>query len=391
VSTLALNIIVGAGESAELYHCLSTFRARETFDEIVICQTATDDAVKAVCDDFGAKVVTFEWKTPEHPFGDFAGARNTALHATTSDYVMWLDADDMCLEQYQEKLITVRDIVRDDKNSEVDAYFMRYDIISEIDGTPTTVFWRDRIFKRGPRFRWERAVHEFSCRDWTNIVHGKINNMAVTHEPQKPNYVSAMRNVAILEHEYKVKKDMSHETRYFLGRDLLCCGREAEGLALFEELLCDQEASPENMYLMCITAAFYMAYGAHITRPGIGDVVETALTDAERWARLSLGMDNRYAEPYVILGDVYMKRGLVDAAERMYSIALKKKLNAGTLQNVPFYEEVPAERLSDIYIMRNQLEKALWYNSRSMAHNPGCEYCKSMRKKMLEVLVSKCD
>src|SRR3954451_20068342 len=58
-------------------------------DEIVIVDTGSTDATMDIARSYGAKVIETEWT------GDFAAARNVSFDAATSDWIVYLDADEV--------------------------------------------------------------------------------------------------------------------------------------------------------------------------------------------------------------------------------------------------------------------------------------------------------
>jgi tetratricopeptide (TPR) repeat protein len=85
VSRLALSMIVR--NAAELLPaCLQSVRG--IVDEMVIADTGSTDATIAVATTLGAQVISVPWTD------DFAAARNLALAAVKSDWVLSLDADE---------------------------------------------------------------------------------------------------------------------------------------------------------------------------------------------------------------------------------------------------------------------------------------------------------
>jgi tetratricopeptide (TPR) repeat protein len=62
---------------------------RHLVDEMVVCDTGSGDNTVTIAAEYGARVVTFDW------CDDFAAARNAALDAVTSDWVLVLDADEV--------------------------------------------------------------------------------------------------------------------------------------------------------------------------------------------------------------------------------------------------------------------------------------------------------
>jgi tetratricopeptide (TPR) repeat protein len=94
---LALSMIVRNG-GQDLVHCLESVRG--IVDEIVIADTGSTDSSVAIAQQFGAKVIHIPWTN------DFAAARNAALEAVTTDWVLVLDADEQLDELAGKKIIT---------------------------------------------------------------------------------------------------------------------------------------------------------------------------------------------------------------------------------------------------------------------------------------------
>ena len=79
--------IIAKDEEKLLGRCLGS--VAELADEIVVVDTgSTDDTVK-IARAFTQHVYPFTW------CDDFSKARNFAFSKATSDYILWLDADDV--------------------------------------------------------------------------------------------------------------------------------------------------------------------------------------------------------------------------------------------------------------------------------------------------------
>ena len=83
--TIALCMIV-KDEERVLERCLAS--ARDVVDEIVVVDTGSTDGTVAIAERFGATVLHHAWND------DFAEARNVGLDAATSDWILFLDADE---------------------------------------------------------------------------------------------------------------------------------------------------------------------------------------------------------------------------------------------------------------------------------------------------------
>lgn len=384
MTTLALNIIVAPGEAGLLKRCLDSFNAKESFDEIVVVNTSLDEAVDKTAREYTDKVFFFQWETEEYPFGDFAGARNLALENSTTDNIMWLDTDDILLPIYDTKWTEFLQLVKKDENASIEQWAIQYALICNPDGSPVMSFWRERIFKRTVT-EWRRPVHECLVPEWDAVKNAKVNNLFITHLPMKPVYVSAVRNVKILEKEYANNPD-DIQTKFFLARDRIRIGQTEEGIKALEEMVDNLEAGSEMLLSICLEIVLYYAYGECSTNPLLEDMNQGNLDKVEKWCRQALSFTAGYAEPYLILGDVYWFKGLLENAMQMYMTASKKKLGVGKFQSIPYYTELPNDRLSRVFEARGNFAMSAHFNKLAIKYNP-IDYYINRRKFIINELV----
>lgn len=83
--TITLCMIV-KDEADCINACLESVKA--LVSEIIIIDTGSTDQTIEICENYGAKVLAYEWKN------DFADARNYGLSLSTGDWILWLDADE---------------------------------------------------------------------------------------------------------------------------------------------------------------------------------------------------------------------------------------------------------------------------------------------------------
>jgi tetratricopeptide (TPR) repeat protein len=372
MSTLALNIIVGSGEAYLLNRCLTSYNAKNNFDEIVIVNTSKDKSINEVALKFTNKVFYYEWESKEFPYGNFGGARECARLNTESDKIWWLDADDVCLEQYKDKLIETIKIIKDDQYKNIDIWLMPYTIILNENGNPDVWFKRERVFDR-KKIQWKKAVHEILFPPVELVQHAIINGMFNTHLPNKPTFVSANRNIKILESEYLKNKDDT-QIKYFFGRDLMFIGEIEKGIKLLNEIIDEMNVGYEMLYAIAIEMIWFYAYGGINPHVSINQFRTYNIDKVENYCRLAISYTKDYAEPYVVLGDVYYYRGNLDAASKMYLTAMKKKIGKGKFQTQPFYNEIPADRLTDIFDYKGMIGMSLHYNDIAIKCNRKNEY-----------------
>jgi len=385
MSTLGLNMIIGPGEAKLMKRCLESFAAKDVFDEIVIVNTSNDSRIDEMASYYTDKIFHFLWESERFPYGNFGGARDFARQHSTTDKIMWLDADDVCLSQYSEKWLKTVSLVKDDQHKDIMLWSMPYAIIVDDGGNPTTWFKRERVFDR-VKIEWQRPIHEMLYPEWEMVQHAEINGMYITHLPMKPTYSSAVRNVKILEHEYTVAGETDAQTKYFLGRDLMFTGHVARGIALLSEIVDDLQVSYEMLYAICIELVYFYAYGCNNPRPNIANFKKENMQQIEGWCRLAIAFAPEYAEPCVILGDAYWYKGAIDSSLKLYTVAMGKKLGVGKFQSTPFYCEIPAERLARVYTLKRNFGLALHYNRIALQMNKELEYI-HVRKEIIQLLI----
>nr|WP_318010822.1 glycosyltransferase family 2 protein [Bacillus sp. RAR_GA_16] len=93
--SISLCLIV-KNEEAVLGTCLHSIH--DIVDEINIIDTGSDDKTKEIAKSYQANIYDFTW------VNDFAKARNFAFSKATKEYILWLDADDVFLEEDRQKL-----------------------------------------------------------------------------------------------------------------------------------------------------------------------------------------------------------------------------------------------------------------------------------------------
>jgi tetratricopeptide (TPR) repeat protein len=376
MTTVALNMIVGPGESALLKRCLMSFRAKEFFDEIVIVNTSLDSEIDKTVRDYGVEPLHFAWETEEHPFGDFGGARDFARKNTKSDKFMWLDTDDVMLPLYFENYVKMHDHIRRQEYKDIIVWRLPYALLHSVKGNVDTFFWRERIFDTQEIY-WERPAHEMTFPYFHMVKNAQINNVYISHAPVKTPHNSACRNTRILKHEYK-KDTHDVQTKYFLGRDSLVSQDDNEvkyGISLLDEILSSLDTGSEMLYSTAIELARMLAYGSANPRVQLKDFRTENILQVESYCRIALSHSIVYPEPYIFLGDVYFYNKKFDSAIKMWTTALNKtsKTDAKWV-SFPMRNEVPFSRLAIGYYERHLYAMSLHYSLRALSYNKLKEY-----------------
>jgi tetratricopeptide (TPR) repeat protein len=143
---LSLCMIV-KDEEEMLPRCLAA--AAPAVDEIVIVDTGSSDRTIEIAREFGATVIEREWT------GSFSDARNVSFDAATGDWLMFLDADEVLVEEDVERLRALRG-----QTWREAFYLTEISWTGELgDGTAAT-HTALRVFRARPEYRFSGTLHE---------------------------------------------------------------------------------------------------------------------------------------------------------------------------------------------------------------------------------------
>ncbi|MDE6293403.1 MAG: glycosyltransferase family 2 protein, partial [Clostridiales bacterium] len=207
--TLGLSMIV-KNESETLARALDGIVG--TVDEIVIVDTGSSDNTIEIARKYTDKVFSFDW------INDFSAARNFALSRLSTDYFMWLDADDVVPEATQKAIKRLM------KNAlSADIVMLPYVTATDENGKPTFSYYRERIIKNNAGYLWQGAVHE-AIELRGNVV--RLNKPIMHSKPIGRD--SGTRNLDIYESMIADGKTLSPRERYYYARELFYNGRTSD-------------------------------------------------------------------------------------------------------------------------------------------------------------------
>lgn len=243
MQTISLCMIV-KNEEAVLERCLDSVRG--IADEIIIVDTGSADHTKQLADKFTDCVYDFAWRN------DFAAARNFAFKKATKDYILWLDADDILLENDRIRFQALKKSF----DGSVDVYMMRYNTGFDAQGNVTFSYFRERLVRRSCAFRWDEPVHEYL--EFSGSLASA--DVCVTHT--KTDYTPTGRNIAIYERLLGQGKALTPRGLYYYARELKDNGRAEEAIRCFERFLADGAGWVEDNINACAELArLYSAQG----------------------------------------------------------------------------------------------------------------------------------
>jgi tetratricopeptide (TPR) repeat protein len=147
---LSLCMIVRNSERT-LRECLASIRP--WVDEMVIVDTGSVDATRAIAGEFGARLHHFTW------CDDFSAARNESLRHAKGRWMFWMDADDTISAENGRGL---RDLAINTSDEDLWAYVMQVHCPGGKQDGPdgVTVVDHVKVLRNRPEIRFDGRIHE---------------------------------------------------------------------------------------------------------------------------------------------------------------------------------------------------------------------------------------
>jgi tetratricopeptide (TPR) repeat protein len=222
--TLTACLIV-KDEADVLPRCLESLKP--AVDEIVVVDTGSRDDSRQIAHGAGARVLETPWT------GDFSRARNVALDAARSDWILVVDADEW-FERREDALALRHSVPPHPAGG-------RIRLINHLDGNRRQSVGLLRVMPRHPAIRFEGRVHEqvtgpLERAGWPTVDVGGVlqHDGYLTRSVQRHDKLS--RNLHLLEETLRERPD-DLEARYHLGKTLNLLGRQEEAEKAFERVV----------------------------------------------------------------------------------------------------------------------------------------------------------
>lgn len=232
MNTVSLAMIV-RNESKVLARCLDS--VKDFVDEIIVVDTGSTDDTKAIAKTYTDKIYDFEW------IDDFSAARNFAFSQATSDWVMWLDADDILFGS--ENLRPVISSLPDN----VKCLYWKYIVGKDRYGNTTLEYLRERCVRRDAGFQWNGTIHE-ALTNRTPFDSLTVDGIYNEHVPDTGiSLIKNDRNLSIL----KKKKSKNTRDLFYLGNEYMDHGNYAKAIETYRQYL-EVATWADEMFLACI-------------------------------------------------------------------------------------------------------------------------------------------
>ena len=333
--TLSLCMIV-KNEHDTLRRCLEC--AKDIADEIIIVDTGSTDDTKEIALKYTDKVYDFKWVC------DFSKARNYSFSKATKDYIMWLDADDVILNEDIEKIKILKKILTPD----IDMVFFKYNLNLDENGIPALSYYRERIVKRSKDYKWISPIHEVIERK------GKVlyEDIAITHKKLHPS--DPTRNINIFENMKKQNIKFDARQTFYYARELMYAKRYDESIKEYNKFFNMHDAWIENKISACLDL-----YGIYMTVEKYDLAIFSLFKTFE--------YDLPRAEVCCNIGQYFISKKKYNIAIYWLEQALSKTydISSGGFFSKDYYDFIPYIELCVCYYNLGNIELANEYNEKA--------------------------
>ena len=349
MKTISLCMIV-KNEEKVLERCLLC--CKQFADEIIVVDTGSVDNTKEIAKKFTDKVYDFEW------VNDFGKARNFAFSKAIMDYQMWIDADDIVLDEDIKKIIELKNSI----NNNVDMVTMKYITHTDENNIPINISTRERLLKRENRYLWNDPVHEYiALRD--NILDTDIS---ILHKKNHVGFTD--RNLNIYKSQIEKGIQLTPRSMYYYARELKDHLMYEEAIKYFNMFLDTEKGWFEDNIGCC----FQLSICYHATNQT--DKIYNILIK-------SFEYDSPRSEICCQLGYYYKLKQEYKKAINWFRVAtnLEKPNTYGFILN-DYYGYIPNLEICVCYSLLGDNVKAKIYNYKAKLFKPESETIKYNEK-----------
>ncbi|MCI8352084.1 MAG: glycosyltransferase family 2 protein [Clostridia bacterium] len=347
MNKISLCMIV-KNEEDVIGRCLES--VRDIADEIIIVDTGSTDRTKEIVSKYTSKIYDFEW------VDDFSKARNFSFSKATKDYILWLDADDIILQQDYKKFIELKNNI----DNNIDIYMMKYNYIVNEENIPSLVQNRARLLKRENNYQWVSPIHEVI------IPVGNIENVdiAITHKKDKIKDIN--RNLNIFEKMKREGMEFDDRQEYCYAKELYCLRRFEEAKNEYERFIMKYEKEYKSkrnyLYPACLE---------------LSDCYSKLLQKDKQLESLMkiLKYEVPGSECCCKIGEIFLENKDYKVSAFWYETAINNRdsvENNGDA-NIDYNEFIPYVSLCVCYYWLGDIKKAHEYNERAGKIKPNDE------------------
>ncbi|UOQ43336.1 glycosyltransferase [Halobacillus salinarum] len=330
-------------EEENLTRCLESIH--HLVDEIIIVDTGSTDKTKETAEKFTSKIFDFIW------VDDFSKARNFSFNKASKDYIFWLDADDILLEEDHDKFALLKNELQD----EIDAVSMPYLLAADENNTVSHSVRRNRVVKRSNHFKWHGAVHEYL------EVGGNIKASDIRIKHCKEVSGLSNRNIKIYEKMLSEGKEFTPRDMYYYANECYDHNNLSTAIDYYNKFLDTNRGWEED-----VIASYGKIADCYIHLNDYESAIDHILE--------SFKIDIPRAEQCCRLGYIFLNRGAIEQAIYWYKQAAasdyERDKQKGGFINANCYTWLPHLQLCVCYDLLNDHKKAYYHNSLAKKYNP---------------------
>lgn len=329
-------------------------------NEIIVVDTGSTDETKSIALKYGAKVFDFDW------CDDFSSARNFSFSKATSDYIMWLDADDFITKDNIDKINELKATLTDE-----DTIYMRYQIVFNEENKCTYEYLRERVVRNLKEFVWCGYVHEVL------VPYGKCTTCDIAIEHRKEKATQQSRNLNIYLKMKNKGIQFNAREQFYFANELFYNGNYKEALANYKLFLKRKDAFVENILQAYLNMCKIYRILKNTQKAKIM-IFNCFMYDLPR------------SEALCELGHIYYDEKDYEKAIYYYKLAIKEP-NTNTLAFVSLdcYDYIPNLCLALCYYNLQDYKNAIKYNRRAIKANKQSPIAKSNHKYYLSAVHSR--
>jgi glycosyltransferase involved in cell wall biosynthesis len=286
-------------------------------DEVVIVDTGSTDGTIRIARAWGARVLSVPWEE------DFARARNAALPHIRGDWLLWMDADERLVPESRPFF----DLLPEQADPPIG--FRVYLRNWTEDRRSFDLSWAMRLVRLFPGLAFTGRVHEQLSSALAR--HGGVvldSPVVLDHFgyglSAEQMRLKLERNFRLLAQQIKEEPHNAY-AHLTMGLNRLSAGDFGAAVRHFRLALRLRQGL-DSMLLLAAHNGLARAY-----------LEQGELEQAYRWARRSLRLEKSQACPYLVLGDIYRRRG---QRKRAYAV-LQSALQYGPERSRAAYDINP--------------------------------------------------
>ncbi len=321
-------------------------------DEVIVVDTGSSDNTAGTAKDLGAKVFDFPWRN------DFAAARNEAISRASSDWVIWIDADETMKKEDIEKLKTAL------KDSKENGFVIPLFECKEGEYQSNIFYYRLKVFRNNLGYRFIRPINEELVDKDEKFIKGKLlHDVHIYHwggaaalSPEKLKQKKE-RNLAMLK-EAIGKNPGDAYFHYLMANNLRDIGLKKEAA---EEYRTAADLLKEGVLASnALTKRAWLLFALGENEEGYAS------------AKKAVTLDPRNAEAYNAIGAIYMAVNNYDKAIEVLSYSSKLPVPEAIEVTIDInqYTYLPHYFLGNAYLLKGDRQNALASFEKAYSLNP---------------------